>query len=124
MNKIMLMGRLTKDIEVNTTGKTSYCKFTLAVNRKFKKEGQADVDFINCTAFGNTAEVMGKYLGKGRQIAVTGRIQTGSYEKDGQKVYTTDVMLEEFHFADSKKANNNTSNETYTPVEEDDSLPF
>ena len=76
----------------------------MAVNRSFKKEGQPDADFINCVAFGKSAEFANKYFQKGQQVAVTGRIQTGNYKnKEGITVYTTDVIIEEQHFADSKK---------------------
>jgi single-strand DNA-binding protein len=102
MNKVTLMGRLTKDPELRyTQQEKAFCKFTLAVNRAYKKD---EADFINCVSFGKTAECIGKYLGKGRQIAVVGRIMTGNYEKDGQRIYTTDIVVDEMFFADSKKS--------------------
>ena len=108
MNKVVLMGRLTRDPEVRwTQGEKPLClaKYTLAVDRRFKREGEASADFINCTAFGKSAEFTEKYLRKGTKIAVTGRIQTGSYtNKEGQKVYTTDVVVEEQEFAESKNS--------------------
>lgn len=108
MNKVVLMGRLTRDPEVRwTQGEKPLClaKYTLAVDRRFKREGEASADFINCTAFGKSAEFTEKYLSKGTKIAVTGRIQTGSYtNKEGQKVYTTEVVVEEQEFAESKNS--------------------
>ena len=102
MNKVELIGRLTKDIEIRVTRDTqlSVGRFTLAVNRRKKDDG---ADFINCTVFGKTADVMEKYVKKGHQVAVCGRIQTGSYEKDGVKHYTTDVIVEDFDFLQSKQ---------------------
>ena len=106
MNKVILIGRLTKDPEVRYTqgeNATSVARYSLAVDRKFKKEGEATADFINCVSFGKNGEFAEKYLKKGTKIAVTGRIQTGSYtNKDGVKVYTTDVVVEEQEFAESK----------------------
>lgn len=102
MNLVALIGRLTKDPETRyTTGdnQMAVCRFTLAVDRIGKDKG---ADFIGCVAFGKTAEVIGKYMSKGRQMAVTGHIQTGSYEKDGQKRYTTDVIVDRMEFVGSK----------------------
>lgn len=109
MNKVILMGRLTKDPEIRysqgANGSTAIARYSLAVDRKFKQEGQPNADFINCIAFGKLGEFAEKYLHKGTKIAVVGRIQTGSYtNKDGQKVYTTDVVVEEQEFAESKNA--------------------
>lgn len=108
MNKVVLMGRLTKDPDVHYTGgenSIGVARYTLAVDRRFKREGEATADFISCVAFGKGADFADKYLKKGTKIAVTGRIQTGSYtNKDGQKVYTTDVVVEEQEFAESKNA--------------------
>ena len=103
MNKVILIGRLTKDVETRYSGETAVARYTLAVDRKFKREGEATADFINCVAFGKSGEFAEKYLKKGMKIAVTGRIQTGSYtDKDGKKVYTTDVIVEEHEFCESK----------------------
>lgn len=106
MNKVILMGRLTRDPEVRYSQgekSTAVARYTLAVDRKFKRDGEQNADFINCIAFGKAGEFVEKYLHKGTKIAVTGRIQTGSYtNKDGQKVYTTDVVVEEQEFAESK----------------------
>lgn len=108
MNKVILMGRLTRDPEVRySQGESSLAiaRFTLAVDRRFKRQGEQDADFINCVSFGKTAEFAEKYLHQGTKIAVTGRIQTGSYtNKEGQKVYTTEVVVEETEFAESKAA--------------------
>ena len=110
MNKVVLMGRLTRDPDVRySQGETplAIARYTLAVDRRFKRNGEQDADFINCVAFGRTAEFAEKYLHQGVKIAVTGRIQTGSYtNKDGVKVYTTDVVVEEQEFAESKKSQN------------------
>ena len=104
MNKVILIGRLTKDPLIKTAGDkgTKIARYTLAVDRRFKKEGEASADFINCTAFGKSADFAQNYLHKGVKIAVTGRIQTGSYDKDGQRVYTTGVIVEEHEFVESK----------------------
>ncbi|MFV0342225.1 MAG: single-stranded DNA-binding protein [Anaerocolumna sp.] len=106
MNKVILMGRLTRDPEVRySQGENSLAiaRFSLAVDRRFKRPGEADADFINCVSFGKAAEFAEKYLKQGTKIAVTGRIQTGSYtNKDGVKVYTTEVVVEEQEFAESK----------------------
>ena len=108
MNKAILMGRLTRDPDIRwTQGQDQKCiaRYTLAVDRRFKQEGGASADFISCVAFDLQAEFAEKYLRKGTKIAITGRIQTGSYtNRDGQKVYTTDVVVEEQEFAESKAA--------------------
>ena len=108
MNKVILMGRLTRDPEVRySQGEqaTAIARYTLAVDRRFKRDGDQTADFIGCVAFGKLGEFAEKYLRKGTKVVVTGRIQTGSYtNKDGQKVYTTDVVVEEQDFAESKAA--------------------
>ena len=110
MNKVIEIGRLVREPEIRySQGASSTCiaRYTLAVDRKFKQEGQPTADFINCIAFGKLGEFAEKYLNKGVKIAVTGRIQTGSYtNKDGQKVYTTDVVVEEQEFCESKSQSN------------------
>ena len=116
MNKVIEIGRLTKDPEVRysqgANGSTAVARYTLAVDRKFKQEGQPTADFINCIAFGKLGEFAEKYLRKGIKIAVTGRIQTGSYKnKDGNTVYTTDVVVEEQEFCESKSSNQSQQNE-------------
>lgn len=104
MNKVILMGRLTRDPDVKN-GETVVARYTLAVDRKFKKDGQGEADFLNCVCFGKSAEFAEKYLKKGTKVAVTGRIQTGSYtNKEGQKINTTDIIIEEQEFAESKGA--------------------
>lgn len=106
MNKVILMGRLTRDPEVRYSQAAepiAIARFTLAIDRKVKQEGAQAADFINCVAFGKNGEFAEKYLRKGIKIAVIGRIQTGSYtNKDGTKIYTTDIVVEEFEFAESK----------------------
>ena len=109
MNKVVLMGRLARDPDVRyTQGDKPLCiaRYTLAVDRRFKKEGEPTADFINCVTFGRSAEFTEKYFCKGLRVTVSGRIQTGSYERDGQKVYTTDVVVEEQEFADRKQDQN------------------
>ncbi len=102
MNKVILMGRLVRDPEVRYSGEMAVARYTLAVDRKYRQEGSS-ADFIGCVSFGKTAEVAEKYLHKGVKIAIIGRIQTGSYtNKDGQRVYTTDVVVEEQEFCESK----------------------
>ena len=99
MNKVVLMGRLTRDPDVRySQGETplAIARYTLAVDRRFKRNGEQDADFINCVAFGRTAEFAEKYLKQGTKMVVSGRIQTGSYtNRDGVKVYTTEVVIEE-----------------------------
>lgn len=106
MNKVILMGRLTRDPEVRYTqgdNASAVARFSLAVDRRFKKDGDQTADFINCVAFGKTGEFIEKYGHKGTKFVVEGRIYTGSYtNKDGQKVYTTDVVVEDQEFAESK----------------------
>lgn len=110
MNKVILMGRLTRDPVIRYTGvntdQTCIARYTLAVDRRGRKEdGQQTADYISCVAFGKNGEFAEKYLKQGMKMAITGRIQTGSYtNRDGQKVYTTDVVVEEQEFAESKKA--------------------
>lgn len=132
MNKVILIGRLTKDVDFRKgdNDKVS-ARFNLAVNRRFKNaNGDTEADFPSCVAFGKTAEFINNYFKKGSAIAITGRIQTGSYEKDGAKVYTTDVFVDEAEFVESK-GNGGSDNEKAdtkapeTPAsEEDDDLPF
>ena len=113
MNKVILMGRLTRDPEVKYTqgeNTMAIARYTLAVDRRFKRDGEAAADFISCVAFGRQAEFAEKYLRQGIRIVVTGRIQTGSYtNRDGNKVYTTDVVVEEQEFAESKNAQNHAA---------------
>ena len=107
MNKVILMGRLTKDPIVNSSANGSVARYTLAVDRRFVKRDDANAqtaDFISIVVFGKGAEFAEKYLHKGTKVVVSGRIQTGSYQKDGQTIYTTDVVAEDQEFAESKNA--------------------
>ena len=109
MNKVILMGRLTRDPDVRYSqgeSATAVARFTLAVDRRFRRNGEdTTADFIGCVAFGRQAEFAEKYLRQGTKVVLTGRIQTGSYtNRDGQKVYTTDVVAEDLEFAESKAA--------------------
>ena len=108
MNKVILIGRLVADPEVKYSqgeNSTAIARYRLAVDRRFKRDEEQTADFISCVAFGKNGEFAEKYLHKGTKIAVTGRIQTGSYtNKDGQKVYTTDVVVEEHEFCESKSS--------------------
>ena len=121
MNKVQLVGRLTRDPEIRYSqgeNATATARFSVAVNRRFKNsEGNYDADFINCVAFGKSAEFVEKYFKKGMAIGLTGRIQTGSYtNKDGQKVYTTDVVVEETEFVESKGASSADNSNTSRPT--------
>ena len=139
MNKVIEIGRLTKDPEVRysngANGSTAVARYTLAVDRKFKQEGQPTADFINCIAFGKLGEFAEKYLHKGVKIAIVGRIQTGSYKnKDGNTVYTTDVVVEEQEFCESKTSQQSQNNDRPQTSQDnswmnipdgvEDSLPF
>lgn len=115
MNKVILIGRLTRDPEVRySQGDSSMAiaRYSLAVDRRYKRDGdEQTADFINCVAFGKSGEFAEKYLHRGTKIAVVGRIQTGSFtNKDGQKVYTTDVVVEEQEFAESKNSGGGAGN--------------
>ena len=144
MNKVILMGRLTRDPEVRytTTNNTLVCTFSIAVNRRFRQEGQPDADFFNIVAWSKTGEFCSKYFKKGQQVGIIGRLQTRNYDdKDGKKVYVTEVVAEETYFADSRRDGDGQggSNGTFagvdapfnaqegasdfTPVTDDD-LPF
>lgn len=142
MNKAILVGRLTKDPELKTTaGGVSVCSFTVAVNRRFKNaEGNYDADFINCVAWRQQAEFLSKFFAKGRMVGVVGSIQTRSYDKDGQRVYITEVVAEEISFVDSKSASSPYDggatqsssapsqsfgeDDGFMPVPADDEFPF
>lgn len=136
MNSVQLLGRLTRDPDVRYADSGStIAKFSLAVDRRFKQEGGETADFINCIAFGKTAEFIEKYFTKGLKIALNGRIQIGSYtNKDNVKVFTTDVVVENVEFAESKNNNSNavsnaaasTPNGDFMSVPDgiDEELPF
>ena len=113
MNRVILIGRLTRDPNISYSQNSDNMmigRFTLAVDRRGRQEGQQTADFIGCVCFGKQAEFAEKYLRQGTKIAVTGRIQTGSYtNKDGQKVYTTDVVLDDIEFAESKNTGSNNN---------------
>lgn len=117
MNKVALVGRMTKDPELTFaqgTG-TAICKFTVAVNRRFKKEGQPDADFLQTTVFGKQAEATANYMVKGSQVAISGNIQTSNYMKGDIRVYKTEIIADEVYFLDSKKDgnSNNSSSSNY-----------
>lgn len=126
MNHVTLMGRLTRDPELkySQAGK-AYCRFSLAVQREFNRE---EADFINCLAFGKTAETIAEWLGKGRRIALQGRIQTGSYQNsNGDTVYTTEVVADRFEFVDSARSET-SKNQSYSNnddvLDDNDDFPF
>lgn len=122
MNKVILCGRLTADPQVRYSqgeNATAVARYTLAVDRQFKRDGEQNADFINCIAFGKRGEFAEKYLHRGTKIAIVGHIQTGSYtNKDGQKVYTTDVVVDEHEFVESKAASQQNGNGS-VPVSSD-----
>ena len=131
MNLTILKGRLVAEPEItHTTGEnpTLIARYRLAVNRKYKREGQPEADFINFVCFGKNAEFVQKYLKKGAEILTKGYIQTGSYTaNDGSKRYTTDIIVEEHEFCGSKASNGQalpTDEDGFVAVEDDDSLPF
>lgn len=136
MNKVILMGRLVRDPDIRYSqgeNATAIARYTLAVDRRFKREGEDTADFISCVCFGKSAEFIEKYCKKGTKLVIEGRIQTGSYEKDGTKVYTTDVVVESQEFAESKaSASGSTakpdSNDGFAnipqAIDEEDELPF
>lgn len=126
MNKVFLIGRLTKDPEVRrATAGTAVARYTLAVDRRFKDEnGERTADFINISAFGKSAEFAEKYLFRGTKISLVGRISTSTYEKDGKRMYRTEVMAEEQEFCESKRAESNDmvkrpSSDGFVPVPDD-----
>lgn len=135
MNKSILIGRLVKDPDVRyTSGNNSMAvaRYTLAVDRPYAKDREQTTDFISCVAFGKSGEFAQKYLHKGTKIAIEGRIQTGSYEKDGRKVYTTDIVVEHHEFCESRNAsgasgNNAPDADGFVSIPdsvEDEALPF
>jgi len=123
MNKVILMGRLTRDPEVRYSqgeGGSAVARFSLAVDRRFKRAGDADADFFNCTAFGRQAEFVERYLKRGTKMLVTGRIQNDNYtNRDGQRVFSVQIIVEELEFAESKAAagNNDGGYQNYQPVD-------
>lgn len=135
MNKVLLIGRLVKDPDVRySQGQEpmAVARYTLAVDRAIKKDREQTADFISCVAFGKNGEFAEKYLHKGTKIAIEGRIQTGSYEKDGRKVYTTDIVVEHHEFCESRNASGTSGNSapdadgfvSIPDSVEDEALPF
>ncbi len=126
LNKVVLIGRLTKDPDLRyTQSGIAVAKFNLAVDRGFKgQDGGKQTDFIPITAWRTQAKNCAKYLAKGRLVAVSGRIQTGHYDKDGQRVYTTDVVADEVRFLEFKKEQEDTNIPGFNPVSTDEELPF
>jgi single-strand DNA-binding protein len=127
MNKVVLVGRLTRDPETRQAGETTVTRFSIAVDRRYKHEGGQSADFPSVVAFGKTAEFIEKYFHKGMKIALEGRLQTGSYEKDGKRIYTTDVIAEAVEFAESKSADaGTTTNNAWVEIPEgvEEELPF
>ena len=110
MNIVILMGRLTRDPEVSSSASgTTFARYSIAVDRKFKREGEADADFFNCTSFGKQAEFVEKYLKKGTKIVVSGELQNNNYtNKDGQKIYDVRIMVHDVEFAESKNSDSKT----------------
>lgn len=128
MNRVILMGRLVRDPETRPLADSYVTNFAVAVDRKYKKDGGQAADFPNVVAFGKTAEFIDKYFHRGMKIAIEGRIQTSSYEKDGRKHYTTEVVAESVEFAESKKveekAQGNNEAEEWVAIPENVELPF
>ena len=136
MNKIILLGRIVRDPEVRyTQGQNAMAigKFSLAVNRKYKRENEPEADFFNCTSFGKQAEFVEKYLKKGSKVLISGRVQNDNYtNKEGQKVYSVQIMVEEIEFAESKgssdagKQQSESSSEGFVNIPEglQEELPF
>ena len=130
MNKAILMGRLTKDPEVRyTNGGKTIGSFSIAVDRRFKSEGQPEADFFTCVTFGKQAEFVEKYLKKGTKILLSGQIQNNNYEKDGVKHYNTQIVVDEIEFAESKRSQSEESSskdDGFMAIPDDagDELPF
>lgn len=128
MNLITLLGRLTKDVESTTTQSgTAIAKFSIAVNRRYKKDGEATADFFNVTAFGKVAEFISKYMSKGQQIALEGRLQNNNWtDKDGNKRYDTQIIADACYFADGKREQQGQQQEQSDWSEDmnNDELPF
>ena len=131
MNKVILVGRLVRDPDIRySAGETPMCiaRYTLAVDRRFKGKDNVSADFISCVAFGKTGEFVEKYLRQGMKIGVVGRITTGSYEKNGQKIYTTEVTVEEHEFVESKNASasfaDSSTNDSFSNASTMDDVGF
>ncbi len=127
MNKVVLIGRMTKEPELKFTPGTgtAVCTFTMAVNRRFKKEGQPDADFIPIVVWGKQAESTANYMSKGKLLSVAGRIETRSYEaKDGGRRYVTEVVADEVSFLEYGNKNEGQAANDYMPADDDNSMPF
>ena len=133
MNSINVLGRLTRDVEVRysqSANPVAIANFGLAVNRRFKKQGEQDADFINCTAFGKTAELIQQYVAKGEQLGITGRLAIDQYEKDGEKRTSTKVVVEAISFVSAPKQSGSSNQEQqgFVPINErlteEEDLPF
>ena len=132
MNKVILMGRLTRDPDIRyTDNQTCVARYSIAVDRRYSKEGEQSADFPSIVSFGKACEFVEKYLKQGTKVLITGRLQTGSYtNKDGVKIYTTDVITEEIEFAESKKASEDKPQEVneaggeFMHIDENIDLPF
>ena len=127
MNLVVLVGRLTADPEVRYNNDKAVARFSLAVNRRFKRNGDADTDFFNCVAFGKTAEFMEKYFHKGMKAVITGELRNNHYEKDGVKHYSEQVVINTIEFAESKSTSiPPTNNDGFMniPDDIDEELPF
>lgn len=130
MNKVMLLGRLARDPELRYTSTEqpmAVAKITLAVEQYSSKKQEKSTDFISCTAFGKTAEALANHVSKGRMITAEGRLKTGSYDKEGQKIYTTEIIIDKFYFCDykrSKKDNTTADVDAFFEAQEDEDCPF
>lgn len=129
MNKVILMGRLTRDPEISSsTSGTTFARFSIAVDRKFSREGEPDADFFNCSAFGKTAEFIERNIHKGTKILVSGRLHNNNYtNKEGQKIYDVRVVVDDVEFGESKKDTNNAQTQDEflsVPDGQDMELPF
>jgi single-strand DNA-binding protein len=125
MNKIIILGRFCKDPEVSSSASgTTFARFSIAVDRRFKREGEPEADFFNCSAFGKTAEFIEKYMKKGSKVCICGRLENNNYtNKDGQKVYDVRIMVEEIDFAESK-GETKTESKDVTELNITEQLPF
>lgn len=127
MNKVILLGRMTRDPEVRYTQSAepmAIARFSLAIDRAFKRDGEPDVDFINCVCFGRRGENIGKFFKKGNRIAVSGRLQVSNWEdNNGQKRTNTDVVVEDFDFCESKSDSNNSAQSYSQPASNNNAQP-
>ena len=126
MNLVVQVGRLTADPEVRHNGDKVIAKFSIAVNRRFKREGEPDADFFNCVAFGKTAEFMEKYFHKGMKAVINGELKNNHYEKDGVKHYSDQIVVNTIEFAESKQSTPPADNDGFMNIPDgiDEELPF